>query len=325
MCSSDLVMAIEEVAYADASLASVLAGHYLGMESIRAFGTDEQKDRYLPGVADGSHRFAFALTEPDAGSDISGIRTVARRAGGAWELRGHKTFISNARESRSIIFFAKTDAQAGIRGITAFIVPSDHPGLTFSSPIGKLGIRGEHAYEITLDGVTVGEDAVLGDVGGGSRIALETLNSARIDVAAIASGVGLRALDLAVKYASERVKFGAPIRDLQAVQMLLADIDAWVRSGRSLAYDAAAARDRGEDVRHAGSIAKYVASENCSKAVDASLQVHGGYGFTTELEIERLYRDSRILRIYEGTSQIQQITVARLLTRMYDRSGTVRP
>ena len=319
------VMAIEEVAYADASLASVLAGHYLGMESIRAFGTDEQKDRYLPGVADGSHRFAFALTEPDAGSDISGIRTVARRAGGAWELRGHKTFISNARESRSIIFFAKTDAQAGIRGITAFIVPSDHPGLTFSSPIGKLGIRGEHAYEITLDGVTVGEDAVLGDVGGGSRIALETLNSARIDVAAIASGVGLRALDLAVKYASERVKFGAPIRDLQAVQMLLADIDAWVRSGRSLAYDAAAARDRGEDVRHAGSIAKYVASENCSKAVDASLQVHGGYGFTTELEIERLYRDSRILRIYEGTSQIQQITVARLLTRMYDRSGTVRP
>ncbi len=319
------VMAIEEVAYADASLASVLAGHYLGMESIRAFGTDEQKDRYLPGVADGSHRFAFALTEPDAGSDISGIRTVARRAGGAWELRGHKTFISNARESRSIIFFAKTDAQAGIRGITAFIVPSDHPGLTFSSPIGKLGIRGEHAYEITLDGVTVGEDAVLGDVGGGSRIALETLNSARIDVAAIASGVGLRALDLAVKYASERVQFGAPIRDLQAVQMLLADIDAWVRSGRSLAYDAAAARDRGEDVRHAGSIAKYVASENCSKAVDASLQVHGGYGFTTELEIERLYRDSRILRIYEGTSQIQQITVARLLTRMYDRSGTVRP
>lgn len=318
------VMAIEEVSYADASLGSVLAGHYLGMESIRAFGTEEQQARYLPGVADGSRRFAFALTEPDAGSDISAIRTTAARDGSRWMLSGRKTFISSARESRGIISFAKTDMDAGIRGITAFIVDSDAPGLGYSAPIGKLGLRGEHAYEIALDGVVVDGDSVLGELGGGGRIALETLNSARIDVAAIATGVGLRALDLAVRYASERVQFGAPIRELQAVQAMLADIDAWVQSGRLHAYNAAAARDRGEDVRRLGAIAKYVATENCFKAADAALQVHGGFGVTTESEIERLYRDSRILRIYEGTSQIQQLTIARLLARRFDTAGSVR-
>lgn len=318
------VMAIEEVAYADASLGSVLAGHYLGMESIRAFGTAEQQERYLPGVADGSHRFAFGLTEPDAGSDIGSIRTTAVPRGSEWVLSGRKTFISNARESQGIIFFAKTDKDAGIRGLTAFIVPSDAAGLTFSAPIGKLGLRGEHAYEIALDEVVVPDAAVLGSVGGGSLIALETLNSARIDVAAIAAGVGMRALDLAVRYASERVQFGGPIRDLQAVQLLLADIDSWMHTARLHAYTAAAARDRGEDVRRTGSIAKYVATENCFKAVDAALQVHGGYGCTTENEIERLYRDCRVLRIYEGTSQIQQVTIARLLGRVFDAAGTVR-
>lgn len=318
------VMAIEEVAYADASLGSVLAGHYLGMESIRAFGSAEQQARYLPGVAAGTHRFAFGLSEPDAGSDIGSIRTTATRDGDRWVLEGRKIFISSGREAQGIIFFAKTDRDAGIRGLTAFIVDSAAPELTFSRPIGKLGLRGEHAYEIALDGVTVDGDAVLGEVGGGSKIALETLNSARIDVAAIAGGVGLRALDLAVAYASNRVQFGAPIRDLQAVQLMLADIDAWVQSARLHAHTAAAARDRGEDVRRLGSIAKYVASENCCRAVDAALQVHGGYGLTTDSEVERLYRDSRVLRIYEGTSQIQQVTIARLLARQYDTAGTVR-
>ncbi|MCC6223513.1 MAG: acyl-CoA dehydrogenase family protein [Thermoleophilia bacterium] len=318
------VMAIEEVSYADASLGSVLAGHYLGMESIRAFGTEAQQARYLPGVADGSHRFAFGLTEPDAGSDIGAIRTTAVRDGDRWLLSGRKTFISSARESQGIIFFAKTDTDAGIRGLTAFIVDSEGSGLSYSAPIGKLGLRGEHAYEIALDGVVVDDDAILGEIGGGSLIALETLNSARIDVAAIASGVGLRALDLAVRHASERVQFGAPIRELQAVQAMLADIDAWVQSGRLHAYNAAAARDRGEDVRRLGSIGKYVATENCFQAVDAALQIHGGYGLTTESEIERLYRDCRVLRIYEGTSQIQQVTIARLLARRFDAVGTVR-
>ncbi|RKS68359.1 acyl-CoA dehydrogenase [Actinomadura pelletieri DSM 43383] len=317
------VLAMEEVAYADASLGSVFAGHYLGMETLRGFGSDEQRERYLPGLATGAFRVAFALTEPDAGSDISRIRTRAIAGPDGWTISGNKTFISNARESDAIVVFAMTDPGAGIRGITAFLVPTDADGLGFSAPIEKLGIRGEHAYEITLDGVVVEPDAVLGEPGGGGRIALEVLNSARIDVAALANGVAMRALDLATGYASTRVQFGRPIRELQAIQLLLAEIDALVYSGRLHAYHAAALRDQSQDVRRAGSIAKYVASENCFQSVDKALQIHGGYGYVKESEIERLYRDCRIFRIYEGTSQIQLLTIAKLLARLYDRHGTV--
>lgn len=318
------VRVIEEVAYADASVGSVLAGHYLGMESIRAFGSEEQRRRYLPGVADGSSRFAFALTEPDAGSDIGRVRTRAVPAADGWVLTGNKTFISNARESQALIVFAKTDPDAGIRGLSAFIVPVDADGLAYSEPIGKMGIRGEHAYEISFDAVAVDGGAMLGAPGGGGKIALEVLNSARIDVAGIATGVGLRALDLAMEHATNRVQFDGPIRDLQAVALLLAEIDALVQSGRLHAYHAARLRDLGQDVRRAGSLAKYVSSENCFSAVDKALQVHGGYGYSTDSEIERLYRDCRILRIYEGTSQIQLLTIARLLGRDFDAHHTVR-
>ncbi|TYK52664.1 acyl-CoA dehydrogenase family protein [Actinomadura decatromicini] len=332
------VLAMEEIAYADASLGSVFAGHYLGMETLRQFGSSGQRERYLPGLAAGTFRVAFALTEPDAGSDISRIRTratpgpyfrgettphAARNGLDGWTITGTKTFISNARESDALTVFAMTDPGAGIRGITAFLVPTGADGVGFSAPIEKLGLRGEHAYEVAFDDVRVGADAVLGEPGGGGRIALEVLNSARIDVAALANGVAMRALDLAAGYAAARVQFGRPIRELQAIQMLLAEIDALVQSGRLHAYHAAALRDRDEDVRRAGSLAKYVASENCFQSVDKALQIHGGYGFVKESEIERLYRDCRIFRIYEGTSQIQLLTVAKLLARQHDRHGTV--
>jgi acyl-CoA dehydrogenase len=317
------VLAIEEIAYADASLGSVFAGHYLGLECVNGFGSAEQKKEYLPRLASGAARMAFALTEPDAGSDIGGMRTSAVRRGEEWCLSGGKTFISNAREAQFVIVFAKTDPSAGVRGISAFIVPTDAPGLTFGPPIRKLGIRGEHAYELFIDDVLVGADALLGDEGGGARIALGVLNSARIDVAALANGVAMRALDLAVGYASTRVQFGGPIRNLQAIQLTLAKIDAMVQSGRLTAYHAATLRDNGRDVRRAGSIAKYVASENCFLAVDQALQVHGGYGFVKESEIERLYRDCRVFRIYEGTSEIQLITIAKLLGSTWDKEGTV--
>ncbi|TMR06604.1 acyl-CoA dehydrogenase [Actinomadura soli] len=317
------VLAMEEVAYADASLGSVFAGHYLGMETLRQFGSSEQRKRYLPGLATGSLRVAFALTEPDAGSDISRIRTRATAGPDGWTLTGGKTFTSNARESDEIVVFAMTEPGAGFKGITAFLVPAGADGLAFSSPIEKLGIRGEHAYEISFDGVRVERGAVLGEPGGGGRVALEVLNSARIDVAALANGVAMRALDLAAGYASARVQFGWPIRELQAIQLMLGEIDALVQSGRLHAYHAAALRDQDRDVRRAGAAAKYVASENCFQSVDKALQIHGGYGYVKESEIERLYRDCRIFRIYEGTSQIQLLTIAKLLGRLHDERGTV--
>jgi alkylation response protein AidB-like acyl-CoA dehydrogenase len=219
--------------------------------------------------------------------------------------------------------FAKTDAHAGLDGIAGFVVPGDAAGLSYSRPQDKLGIRSAPTYEVRFEDVAVAGDALIGDEGAGGRIALEVLNRARIDVAAMANGIGMRALQLAVDYAAERRQFGRPIREFQAVQLLLAEMDVAVETGRLAAYRAAALKDAGADIRREASIAKYVATENCFACVDRALQVHGGYGYMRESEIERLYRDCRILRIYEGTSQIMLLTIARALSRRRDTSGAV--
>jgi alkylation response protein AidB-like acyl-CoA dehydrogenase len=316
-------LAIEEVAYADASLGSILGGHYLGMDGLCRYGTAEQQEHYLPRLAKGDERAAFALTEPQAGSDIGAIRSAARADGNTWIITGRKVFISSAREAGVMLLFAKTDTNAGFRGISAFIVRTDAPGITYSQPLDKSGMRGEHAYEVTLEDVRLPQEALLGAAGAGGKIALEILNGARIDTAAIANGIGMRALQLAVDYAATREQFGQPIREFQAVQLSLAQIDVAVEVARAVTYRAAALRDSGGAIRRAASLAKYVASENCFLAVDRALQIHGGYGYMRESEIERLYRDCRILRIYEGTSEIQLLTLARILAKRRDEHGTV--
>jgi acyl-CoA dehydrogenase len=317
------LVAVEEVAYGDAALASIFTGHYLGMEGLLLYGSDEQKRRLLTPLARGDQIAAFALTEPDAGSDVAAIRTEAVPDGDRWRIRGNKIFISNARESGLLIVFAKTRPDDGIEGIGAFAVRSDSAGISYSEPQDKLGIRSAPTYEIRFDDVTVDRSALIGDETAGGRLALDVLNRARIDIAAMANGIAMRALQLAVDYAAERRQFGRPIRDFQAVQLLLAEMDIAVETGRLAAYRAAVVKDGGADLRRQAAIAKYVATENCFACVDRALQIHGGYGYMRESEIERLYRDCRILRIYEGTSQIQLLTITRELARRHDERGAV--
>ncbi|SUE30281.1 acyl-CoA dehydrogenase [Nocardia farcinica] len=304
------LVAIEEVARADAALASIYTAHYLGLEPILVGGTEEQRARRLPALAAGEQLAGFALTEPDAGSDIASMRTVARRAADGWHLSGAKTFISNAREADLVVLFAKTDPDAGFRGITAFAVPKGTPGITYSEPQDKLGIRSAPTYTVYLDDVVLPHDAVIGTEGRGGNIALTALNRARIDVAAMANGIALRAWELGRRYAVERKQFGHPIAEFQAIQLLLGACDAELVAARVTADWAADVKDAGQDLRRAASISKYTATEACFAIVDRVVQIHGGAGFMRESEIERLYRDCRILRIFEGTSQIQLLTIA---------------
>ncbi|WP_425300666.1 acyl-CoA dehydrogenase family protein [Nocardia farcinica] len=304
------LVAIEEVARADAALASIYTAHYLGLEPILVGGTEEQRARRLPALAAGEQLAGFALTEPDAGSDIASMRTVARRAPDGWHLSGAKTFISNAREADLVVLFAKTDPDAGFRGITAFAVPKGTPGITYSEPQDKLGIRSAPTYTVYLDDVVLPHDAVIGTEGRGGNIALTALNRARIDVAAMANGIALRAWELGRRYAAERKQFGHPIAEFQAIQLLLGACDAELVAARVTADWAADVKDAGQDLRRAASISKYTATEACFAIVDRVVQIHGGAGFMRESEIERLYRDCRILRIFEGTSQIQLLTIA---------------
>lgn len=304
------LIAIEEVARTDAALASIYTAHYLGLEPILVGGTEEQKRRWLPRLASGELLAGFALTEPDAGSDIASMRTTARREDDGWHLSGSKTYISNAKEADLVVLFAKTDPSAGFRGITAFVLPQGTPGVSYSEPQDKLGIRSAPTYTVYLDDVVLPHDAVVGTEGRGGNIALTALNRARVDVAAMANGIALRAWELGRSYAAERKQFGHPIAEFQAIQLLLGACDAQLVASRVTADWAADVKDAGADLRRAASVSKYVATEACFSIVDQTVQIHGGAGFMRESEIERLYRDCRILRIFEGTSQIQLLTIA---------------
>jgi alkylation response protein AidB-like acyl-CoA dehydrogenase len=321
--TATLLAAVEEIAYGDAALASIYTAHYLGLEPVLLGGTPEQKHRYVEPLARGECLAAFALTEPDAGSDIGSMATTATRDGPGWRLVGSKTFISNAAEAGVTVVFAKTDRSAGFRGVSAFVVTPEADGVSYSQPQDKCGLRSSPTYTVYFDDVRLPGDALVGELGRGGNLALNVLNRARIEIAAMANGIAMRALQLAIEYASTREQFGAPIRDFQAIQLLLGEMDAAVEVGRLTALWAGRLRDSGADLRRAASIAKFVATENCFSVVDKAVQVHGGTGFMRESEIERLYRDCRVLRIYEGTSQIQLMTVARDLVARYDRTGLV--
>jgi acyl-CoA dehydrogenase len=299
----------EELAYRNAAADSVFAVQGLGSHPVVLAGSVDQKAALLPKVADGTALFAFALTEPEAGSDVAAISTTARKEGDGWVLDGRKRFISNAGVATHYTVFARTGE--GPRGLSAFLVPAKSPGLS----IMKMELMGDHPIgELTISGCRVGPEARVGDEGAGMKLALSTLDVFRSTVGAAAVGMGRRALDEAIGYAKTRRQFGAPLSDLPAVQALLADSAVELEASRLLVHLAAATKDGGQErVTYEAAVGKLFATEAAQRIIDRCLQVHGGNGVVKGVPIERLYRDIRALRIYEGASEVQRLVIARHL------------
>ncbi|HEV3128489.1 MAG TPA: acyl-CoA dehydrogenase family protein [Solirubrobacteraceae bacterium] len=310
-----LNLAIEEIAKACASTALIVMVQELGTLPIKLFGTEEQKQRFLPRCASGEWSPAFALSEPDAGSDPGGMRTTATQDGGEWVIEGTKNWITNLGIADFYVVFAVTDRQAGhSRGITAFIVEADRPGFSVGKLEHKLGIRGSPTGQPIFDGVRVPDANVIGELGHGLRVALGTLDHSRLGVAAQALGIAQGATDYAAAYARERRQFGQPINSFQAIQFKLADMETQCAAGRELLYQAAAKVDRGQpDIGKYSAMAKLFCSDTAMQVTVEAVQVLGGYGYVREYPVERMMRDAKITQIYEGTNEIQRIVIARTM------------
>jgi alkylation response protein AidB-like acyl-CoA dehydrogenase len=300
------------VAAACGSTASMVTAHYLATDSILHGGSPEQHARWLPRAASGELLGAFALTEPGAGSNPVDMTTVAARDDAGWHLKGTKHFISNAGEADFIVVYAKTDRDAGARGISAFVVDKAADGVTVGGPERTMGVRGGHVFEVVLD-CMVPDDNRLGREGSGFRTALKTLDGGRLDIAACAIGIAEAALAAAVAWAKERTVDAHPIADFQGLQWMIADMAVDLAAARGLADAATTGRQAGERFSVAASMAKLYASEMAARVTDAALQIHGGYGYTRDLPLERYVRDVRIFRIFEGSSEIQRNIIARTL------------
>jgi acyl-CoA dehydrogenase len=281
---------------------------------IAHFGSEAQKQGPLRELASGECIGGFGLSEPGSGSDAASMRTTARRDGGDWVLDGEKAWITNAGEARYFVAFAKTDPEAGHRGISAFLVPADAPGLVIGEREDKLGLRASATAHLLFSGCRLPARSLLGEVGAGFKIALRTLDHSRLGIAAQAVGIHQRALELAVQYARDRVQFGRPIAEHQAIRFSLARIATELAAARALTH-AAAGRHGERDGGRWAAQAKLLASEAANRACYDALQIHGGNGFSEEYEIARLYRDVRVTAIYEGTSEMQRLIIARHLLR----------
>ncbi|MFB4313647.1 acyl-CoA dehydrogenase family protein [Actinomadura sp. 21ATH] len=277
-------------------------------------GTREQRERWLPRLASGEVIGAFALTEAEAGSDPSTLTTAARRDGDEYVIDGAKRFITNAPEADVFMVFARTGGP-GARGISTFLVEQGMPGLTVGPADAKMGQRGAHTAEVFFDGVRVPAAAMVGEEGTGFRTAMASLSHGRLSIAAVCVGLAQRILDETVAYARERSQGGSRIGDHQLIQGLIADSQTELFAGRSMVLEAARAYDAGEDTRLGPSCAKYFCSEMVGRVADRAVQVYGGMGYMRGVAVERFYRDVRLFRIYEGTSQIQQLVIARNLLR----------
>src|SRR3954453_22098867 len=307
-----LNIAIEEVAKACASTALILMVQELGTLPIRLFGSDELKQRILPRCASGEWSPAFALSEPDAGSDPAAMRTTAVLDGDEWVINGTKNWITNAGVCVFYVVFAVTDREK--RRITAFVVESDRPGVSVPKYEHKLGIHGSPTGQPLFEDVRVPASNVIGEVGRGLGVALGTLERTRLGAAAQAVGIAQGALDYAVGYAKERVAFGKPIIELQGLQFKLADMQTRTAAAPELLYKACAKMDRGEDDKALySSMAKLFASDTSMYVTIEAVQVLGGYGYVTEYPVERMMRDAKITQIYEGTNEIQRVVIGRSL------------
>jgi len=310
-----LNMAVEEIAKACASTALILMVQELGTLPIRLFGSDELKQRFLPRCASGEWSPAFALSEPDAGSDPGGMLTKAVQDGDEWVINGTKNWITNLGIADFYVVFAVTDPQAGhSRGITAFVVEADRPGFSVGKLEHKLGIRGSPTGQPIFDEVRVPQENVVGDVNRGFKVAMATLDHSRLGVAAQALGIAQGATDYAAAYARERKQFGQPINSFQAIQFKLADMETQSAAARELLYQACAKIDRGDaDVGKYSAMAKLFCSDVAMRVTVEAVQVLGGYGYVKEYPVERMLRDAKITQIYEGTNEIQRLVIARTM------------
>ncbi len=307
-------LAMEEIAAGDAACATMMSVHNsVGCGPILGFGTPAQKDRWLAGMAAGRIIGAFCLTEPQAGSEANNLRTRAELRDGKWVLNGAKQFVTNGQRAGVAIVFAMTDPEAGKRGISAFLVPTDTPGFIVGKPEKKMGIRASDTCPITFENCAIPEENLLGNRGEGLKIALSNLEGGRIGIAAQALGIARAAFDKARRYAGERVQFGKPIAEHQAIQQKLADMATQINAARLLVHHAAKLRTAGLPCLSEASQAKLFASEMAERVCSDAIQIHGGYGYLADYEVERHYRDARITQIYEGTSEVQRMVIARQL------------
>jgi acyl-CoA dehydrogenase len=305
----------EELAWGCGGVATVLGGTHLASIPILLAGTDEQKQRLLKPIVQRNGLCAMALTEPDAGSDVAAMTTTARREGDHYVLNGAKRFITNGGIADLYVVFATVDRALGHRGVTAFIVPGDTPGVSGGKKEKKLGIRCSHTGEVLLDDVRVPVENRLGEEGGGFKLAMTMLDRSRPMVAAIALGIARAAYEYARDYAKERVQFGIPIANNQAIQFLLADMATKVQAARLMTWWSAKVTETGRPFLYESSMAKNFASDVAMEVTTEAVQIFGGYGYIREYPVEKLFRDAKITQIYEGTNQIQKIVVAQQILK----------
>jgi alkylation response protein AidB-like acyl-CoA dehydrogenase len=313
----DYALAIEEISWADAAHSVVISvNNSLVCEPIFNFGTEDQRQRFLPALAAGTYVGAYCLTEPNSGSDAANMRTEARRDGDTFVLNGTKSWITNGGEAGLYLLYAVSNFDVPrARGITAFLIPADTPGLRAGAKEKKLGIRASSATQIFLEDCRVPAAAVLGNVDEGFRIAMATLDGGRIGIGAQALGIAQRALDESVRYSKEREAFGHAIADFQGMQWRMADMATRIEAARLLVYRAARMKDAGQPFGKEASMAKLFASETAMFCAHAAVQTFGGYGFSRDYPVEKLFRDAKITEIYEGTSEIQRLVISRHVLR----------
>jgi alkylation response protein AidB-like acyl-CoA dehydrogenase len=309
-------LAMQEIARGDASVAVATSVTNMVAELIATRGSAALAQAWVPRIVSGELVCgAFALSEPDAGSDPAAMRTVAVRHGNGWRLSGTKQWITSGDRAGAIVVWAMTDPAAGHKGITAFVVPGKAPGLTVARLEDKMGLHGSTTAQLQLDDVEVGDDAILGAVGGGFALAMIALDGGRIGIASQAIGIARGALEAAITYAQDRQTFGQPIIKHQAIAAMLADAATWLDAARLMTLRAAYLKESEQPFSQQAAMAKLFATEHAWKVCDIALQVHGGYGYVRDFPVERALRDVRVTRIYEGTSEIQRLVIARNLLR----------
>ncbi|WP_010492563.1 acyl-CoA dehydrogenase [Paenibacillus elgii] len=305
-------IAVEELSRVCASTGITYSAHIsLGGAPIHLFGTHEQKEKYLIPLCTGEYLGAFGLTEPNAGSDAGGTQTTAKRHEDQWIISGSKCFITNASYAKNLALTAVTDRSKGTDGISAFIVPTDAPGVTVTSNYEKMGLHASNTTELVLDSVAVPKENLLGKEGNGFKQFLATLDGGRIGIGAMAVGIAQGAYEKTLQYAKVRKQFGQSLSTFQAIQFKLADMAMTIELARNMVYKAAWLKDQGRGFKKEAAMAKLFASEMCMKVCDQAVQIHGGYGYMKEYQVERFFRDAKLLEIGEGTSEIQRMVIAR--------------